>query len=264
MKARAGYFACISYLDEIIGDLLVRMEHAGLLDNTIIVYTCDHGEHGVWWKHGWYEASTRVPMLISLPQQRRGETPSRIERNPAALVDLFPTLCSLAGVASPEGLDGIDLSGSLYGATPFQDRPIFCDNLLPRWGKGTEFRMIRLGQYKYVGFRDAPSLMFDLKNDPGEQANLCSQTATPTRDAQEKLEQMMDETMDFDKAEHERIKRDGLLAEKYALNVPKSTGNLYLMPSGKLINAEDVLYNPTVILEDAEKILMTPYRAQKP
>ena len=79
MKARAAYFACVSYLDEIIGDLLARMERAGLLDNTIIVYTTDHGEmageHGVWWKQGWYEACTRVPLLISLPQHRTGRTP---------------------------------------------------------------------------------------------------------------------------------------------------------------------------------------------
>ena len=54
MRARAAYFAGVSYLDEVIGDLLLRLEHDGLLENTIIVYTTDHGEmageHGVWWK----------------------------------------------------------------------------------------------------------------------------------------------------------------------------------------------------------------------
>ena len=69
MYARACYFACVSYLDEIIGDLLLRLEKDGLLDNTIIAYTTDHGEmageHGVWWKKGWHEACTRVTLIIS-------------------------------------------------------------------------------------------------------------------------------------------------------------------------------------------------------
>ena len=79
MRARAAYFASVSYLDEVIGDLLLRLENDGLLENTIIVYTTDHGEmageHGVWWKNGWYEACTRVPLIISLPEHRSGEAP---------------------------------------------------------------------------------------------------------------------------------------------------------------------------------------------
>ena len=69
--------------------------------------------------------------------------------------------------------------------------------------------------------------------------------------------------MDFDETEHERINRDGQLAERYALNLPQTTGNLYLMPLGKLVNAEDMLYKPSVILEDAEKILKKSYRDDK-
>lgn len=262
MKARAGYFACVSYLDEIIGDLLARMEHSGLLDNTVIIYTSDHGElageHGVWWKQGWYEGCCRVPLLISLPGQRKGNIPPRVLRTPVALVDLFPTVCSLASATCPKGLDGVDLSGSIYGEAISQDRPIFCDNLMPRWGKGTEFRMIRWGRYKYVRFRDAPPLMFDLENDPGEQVNLCGNPVGSTREALETLEQIAAQTMDFDQAERERLNRDGRLAEKYVLEAPESTGNLYLMHSGKLVNAEDMLYNPTLILENAEKTLMKP------
>lgn len=255
MKARAGYFACVSYLDEIIGDLLVRMEQAGILDNTIIVYTSDHGEmageHGVWWKQGWYEACTRVPLIISLPQQRNRQMPAKALSTPVALVDLLPTLAGLAGAVCPEGLDGIDLSGSLTGDAPLPVRPIFCDNLTPRWGRGTEFRMIRLEGYKYVRFREAPPLLFDLTEDPGEQVNLCLNPAGPAKEALETLERIAGETMDFNQAENERLVRDGKLAEQYALELPPSTGNLYLMPSGRLVNAEDTLYRPTVILEDA-------------
>ena len=66
---------------------------------------------------------------------------------------------------------------------------------------------------------------------------------------------MARQSINFDAAEKERLERDGELLAQYALDVPESTGNLYLMPSGRLINADDVLYHPTVILENAREVL---------
>lgn len=219
-RARAAYFACVTYLDEVIGDLLRRME--GLLENTIIVYTSDHGElageHGVWWKNGWQEASVRVPLLVALPKQRR-----RVCRTPVSLLDLFPTLCLSAGFKPPAGLDGVELGRA---------RPVVCDALTPRWGPGTEFRMVRQGRYKHVRFRNAPPLCFDVEKDPGEQHNLGRQ---------------VEDGMDFEAAHRERTVRDAGLRAQYRLDAPGSTGNLYLTPHGKLINADDPLYRPTVI-----------------
>ena len=104
MRARAAYFANVSYLDEVIGDLLLRLDADGLLDDTIIVYTTDHGEmageHGVWWKNGWYEACTRVPFIISLPEQREGVEPARVVTTPVGL-----TVFSQPSVASPVQMD---------------------------------------------------------------------------------------------------------------------------------------------------------------
>lgn len=257
MRARAAYFAGVSYLDEVIGDLLLRLKHDGLLENTIIVYTTDHGEmageHGVWWKNGWYEACTRVPLIISLPEQRRGKLESATCRTPVGLTDLFPTLASLSGVDVPEGLDGIDLSAVLFGKGSAPDRPIFCDALTPRWGAGTEFRMIRWEDYKYVRFRQVPPLAFDLRNDPGEQRNLLSQeTDAETQGMLQKMAALAEEGIDFDEAERERLERDGELARTYCQNIPvkKSTGNLYCMPSGQVVNAEDPLYHPTIIAQN--------------
>ena len=71
--------------------------------------------------------------------------------------------------------------------------------------------------------------------------------------AMRQMAKLADETMDFDAAEQERTVRDGNLAQEHAQRLPKSTGNLYLMPSGKLINADDPLYNPTVIAETPEQ-----------
>ena len=259
MKARAAYFACVSYLDEILGDLLIRMQGAGALEDTIIIYTSDHGEmageHGVWWKQGWYEACTRVPLIFSLPQHRNGTLHPRVGKIPVGLVDLFPTVCSLAGADYPNGLDGIDLSGAITGDTPLPNRPIVCDNLMPRWGRGTEFRMVRQGRYKYVRFREAPDLMFDLENDPLEQVDICRNPPVPAEDTRDQLRRFAQESMDFDEAQQERLERDAGLEHHYALKVPESTGNLYLMPTDRLLNAEDMFYHPTVICDNVYDVL---------
>ena len=259
MRARAAYFAGVSYLDEVIGDLFLRLDADGLLDNTVIVYTTDHGEmageHGVWWKNGWYEACTRVPLLISLPEQRREASPT-VCRTPVGLGDLFPTLCGLAGVEAPDDLDGVDLSAVLSGAAEAPDCPIFCDALTPRWGPGTEFRMIRWRTYKYVAFRDVPPLFFNLAEDPGEQRNLVSRgTSSTEAEALAYLSHLAATSMDFDAAERERLDRDGDLSEAYALDLPGASGNLYLFPDGRLVDVDDpLLYEPTVLTRDPASV----------
>ncbi len=257
MRARAAYFACVSYLDEVIGDFFARAAADGLLDNTVIVYSTDHGElageHGVWWKNGWYDGCCRVPLIVSTPAQRRREQPAGECTTPVALVDLFPTFCSLAGVDCPDDLDGRDLGEPVLGRGDAPDRPVFSDSLTPRWGEGTEFRSVRWRQWKYVRFRDAEPLMFDLAADPGEQHNLlrrgCEGDAAAAR---AHLADVAEETMDFDAAERERTERDGGLAERFKQDLPRGTMNQYLMPSGKLVNADDPLYNPTVLADRPE------------
>lgn len=262
MRARAGYFACVSHLDEVVGDLLGRMEREGHLDDTVIVYTSDHGEmageHGVWWKQGWYEACTRVPFLVSLPEHRSGRLASREVRTPVALTDLLPTICGLARVGPDTPLDGHDLSEVVRGDAEPPDRPVVSDNLAKRWGEGTEFRMARWGDYKYVRFRAAPDLLFDLADDPQESRNLVTSDDPFDRDALQRLSAFVDATMDFDEAERERTERDGGLAEDYRLDVDakETTGNQYLLASGRLVNAEDMLYRPTVVLDDAHATLI--------
>lgn len=264
MRARGGYFANVSYMDEIVGEMLLRLEHAGLLENTVIIYTTDHGEmageHGVWWKNGWYEACTRVPLIFSLPQQRRGEQPAGRCRTPVGLVDLLPTLAGLAGLPVPDWAAGADLSPTLTTGAPAPDRPIFCDALTPRWGAGTEFRMIRQGRYKVVRFRKASPLAFDVQADPGEQHNLYQRLPEIPAEAR-RLAALAESSMDFDAAEQERL-RDQALAVEYRQDVPKSTGNLYLMPNNTLVNAEDTLYSPTVIADTPEKAFGANWQEQ--
>jgi choline-sulfatase len=265
-KMRAGYFACVSYLDEILGDLLNRLELSGDLDNTVIVYASDHGEmageHGSWWKHTFHEASTRVPMLISLPQHRSGNLPPAQLETPVELIDLYPTLCSLAGADFPEA-EGRDLSSHLTSGEEPELVPVVSDNLIPRWGEGAEYRMVRYGKYKYVGFRGGSEFLFNLEEDPLEQTELASKPLeADTNAVLEKLRTYVAETMDFDAAEQERIKGTADLKNRFPHLIGPTQGNLYHFKDGRIINGEDVVYNPTVVAQNAAEAFGEDWKNQ--
>lgn len=178
--ALACYHACIAYVDDCIGDLLAGMQRLGLLENTCIVYTTDHGdmasEHGLWWKRTYYDASVGVPLIISGPGLPAGERVA----SPVELVDLFPTFCSWAGCPSPEHLDGEDLSCLLDPARRQQRRKHLARSELLGEKTATRFRMIRDERWKLVEFPAAPPRLFDLRNDPDERHDLA---AAPPADA---------------------------------------------------------------------------------
>jgi choline-sulfatase len=196
-----------------------------------------------------------VPLLFSTPDQRRGKAPAARVEIPVGLGDLLPTFCSLGDAQPPRNIDGVDLTPALEGETDPPERPIFCDALSPRWGQGTEFRSIRWKNYKYVTFRDAPPLMFDLEDDPQEHRDLVRRGAEgDAAEAMRYLEGVAEESIDFEEAERERIERDGDLRDEYAMDAPEATGNLYILPDGRVVNADDTLYNPTVIAEEPNDI----------
>ena len=254
-RARAAYFACVDFLDEVLGDFIGALERDGTLDNTIVVYASDHGElageHGLWWKHTWHEAATRVPLFVRTPAHRRGDVEPTTVRTPTSLADLFPTLCGLADVPFPDDLDGTDLSAIVEAGGEPERTPVVCDNLVPRWGEGTEFRMVRDGDYKYVAFRNAPELLFDLSVDPLEQQNLAPDPTGPDRDALERLQSFVDGTMDFEAAATER-RRARRLQEEFTLDARtiSASGNCYLAPDGRVVDADEPLYDPTVVVDD--------------
>jgi choline-sulfatase len=256
MRSRATYFACVDYLDEILGDFLAMLDRDGLLDNTIVVYTTDHGElageHGLWWKNSWHDGAARVPYFIQTPEHREGTTAPRSVETPASLVDLYPTLCGLCGVESPDNVDGLDLSRVVRGSAEPDRDPIVCDALYPRWGEGTEFRMVRDGRWKYVAFRDAAPILIDLENDPHEQHNLAgaSDASPEAVAAQQRLAAYVAETMDFDAAAEEMARDEITLAEN-RLTIPHGTANSYILPDGRLIDADRGIYKPSVLADNA-------------
>lgn len=261
LKARAAYFACVDFLDELLGDFLALLERTGQLDNTIIVYASDHGElageHGIWWKNTWHEASARVPLIVSLPEHRRGELPAREIDDPVSLADLFPTFCGLAGVEPAADLDGIDLTGAVRGdgCAALETRPgVITESLTPRWGVGTEFRMIRSRRHKYVAFRDCDDLAFDLEADPDEQKNalLAADRTKEEIAALEGLRAAALEGFGFDQVEAERTSQVAELRARYPARVECATPNQVLRGDGRLVEADAPLYDPTVVSADVD------------
>ncbi|KGK30207.1 sulfatase [Cellulophaga sp. E6(2014)] len=108
-KLKHAYLACISYVDAQLGRMITALDEAGIRDNTIIIVWSDHGWHlgemGIWGKATNYEIATRVPLIISapnLPEKNKGiQTNALVE-----LVDIYPSLCELAGIEIPSNLDG--------------------------------------------------------------------------------------------------------------------------------------------------------------
>ena len=252
MKARAAYFACVDYLDEILGDLLHLLERDGLLENTIIVYTSDHGElggeHGMWWKNSWHEAAARVPLIIQTPAQRRGEMPPSHLDTPVSLADLFPTLCGMADIRTPVGLEGRDLSQAVTAAVEPTPMPVFVDNPLPRWGEGSEHRIVRVEQHKFVRFRGiGPHLLFDLEADPLEQRNLLKRGTEAEKAVGRQLKQLIDESWNFDAAEAQRRKDEEILRRNHLPEAARRWGNCYQIPDGRIVAADTPLYDPVVI-----------------
>ena len=253
LKARAAYFACVDFLDEILGDFLALLDRDGLLDNTIIVYTSDHGElageHGLWWKNSWHEAASRVPWIVSLPEHRRGELAPSVSDTAASLADLLPTLCGLTGVPTPDTARGTDQATVVRGGTePTRRRPVTCQALTPRWGAGTEFRMMVIDNLKYVAFRDAPDLLFDLAADPLEQHDL---SLTHPRAAE--LRACVLEGFDFDLVEASRKAGETALKEQYSTSVKPRTPNQVRLGDGRLIEADRALYDPEVVTDDPRR-----------
>ncbi len=161
-----GYYAALEFADAWIGELLAGLRNDDALDETYVIYTSDHGdmagEHGLWWKRTYYDASARVPLIVRGPGVAAGARHDW----PVELVDLFPTICDWAGASIPPGLDGETLRLIIDG-TGGRAKVTARSELLGG-NPHVRFRMARDRRWKYVDFPDARPRLFDLVHDPDE------------------------------------------------------------------------------------------------
>jgi len=179
--ARRAYYANTSYFDSKVGELLKTLEEAGLIDNTIVIVTADHGdmlgERGLWYKMNFFEHSARVPLIIAGP----GVKQQRVEST-CSLVDILPTLNDIAGVTPDLGMpvDGRSLWPVATGGHDTNDEAIgeYCAECASH-----PIYMIRRGALKYIHCDIDPPQLYDLAKDPEERFNLAEDPAFATEAA---------------------------------------------------------------------------------
>ena len=172
-RATAAYYGMVETIDSHYGQVLDALRHAGHNpDDWMIVYTSDHGEmlgqHGIWEKQKFFEASVRVPLIIRYP--KRFASGRTVSEN-VNLCDLFATLCELTGTDTPAGLDSRSLVPLMEGRTEGWDN----ESVSQFGGRNLMIKRDHL-KYQYYG-EDMPEVLFDLRRDPDETTNFLADPA---------------------------------------------------------------------------------------
>ena len=179
----AAYYAHCSALDDCIGDLCQTLIETGSDENTLIVFTADHGDllasHGCYNKQQPFEESVCVPLLLRLPKAE-GVDARRLEA-PIDTEDIMPTILGLCGVPIPKQVEGRDYSGYVRGGADPSDGAalISCPAPFGQWARklgGREYRGIRTPRHTYVRDMNGPWLLFDNRQDPYQLNNLAGST----------------------------------------------------------------------------------------
>lgn len=187
IKARTAYWAMVDRLDRIIGTILDTIDQLGMADNTLVVYTSDHGdhigEHGLWWKQTLLDPAAKVPGIVTWPGVIPAGTRSS---HVAGLVDINATIVeAVGGPALPRSV-GRSMIGALTASAGWEDVTIseHCADRDQSSGLGPADvtqpryqRMVRSGRYKYIDHGHEPAQLFDLKADPDETTDLVDDAA---------------------------------------------------------------------------------------
>ncbi len=174
-----AYYACVSYIDAQIGRLLDALDDEGIRDNTIVVLWSDHGwklgEFNGWGKMSNYEIDTRVPLIIAGPGV---DAAGQHSQDPAELLDLFPTLCELAGITVPEFVDGTSLVPNLKDTSVHTQQAAFSQYYRKFDDREYMGYAIRTNDYRFVQWREFGSgdvtarELYDHRTDHSESSNI--------------------------------------------------------------------------------------------
>lgn len=160
----AAYYASVTFMDQQVGRILDALDASEYRDQTAVIFTSDHGyhlgEHGFWQKSNLHEEVIRVPLVIRAPGMPRGQSRSIVE-----LVDLYPTICELTGVAIPPACQGNSLL------------PVLTDAGAVVKSEALSFRngtSLREDRWHYMRYNDETEELYDMSDDPEEMQNLAA------------------------------------------------------------------------------------------
>ncbi len=180
-----GYYACTSYADKLVGDVLNELENLGLAENTIVVLWGDHGwhlgEHEFWGKHNTLHNALRIPFMVKVPSQTNGKHTDALVQS----VDIFPTLCELTGVEIPSTVQGksfksVILNPSLEHNSETYARFVIMDAVVEK-------------DFVYTRFNNGEEMLYDHRTDPLEDHNVAGEQtyASDLKRLRRKLEEQM-------------------------------------------------------------------------
>jgi uncharacterized sulfatase len=177
-QAVAAYYACTTFMDAQVGKVLTGLDRLKLTDRTVVVLLSDHGFHlgehgGLWRKMTLFTESTQVPLIVRAPGKQANKVCSRL----VELVDLYPTLVELAGLPTPEGLEGTSFVPLLSDPTRAWKKAAF--SMVTRFDGGPEKaffgRSVRTERWRYsVWGKGRGQELYDLRTDPQEHHNLAA------------------------------------------------------------------------------------------
>lgn len=179
VRARRGYYAMISYIDDVVGELLSELDRLGMADNTVVIFTSDHGdqlgEHGMYFKRTLREWSVRVPLIVAGLGVHGGQRVTE----PVSLVDLHPTLAELAEAVLPESVSRHFAGASIVGHLRGEPTSAHPDVIVENYAEGTitPVRALVRGRHKLIQAAGLPDQFFDLHSDPAESTNLIDDPA---------------------------------------------------------------------------------------
>jgi arylsulfatase A-like enzyme len=172
------YYGLVESIDTEFGKIMQALEELNLSENTIVVYTSDHGDmlggQGFKQKRWPYEESIKIPFLIRWPAKINGG--SQVDTLVSS-IDFYPTISGLAGLNVPPGLDGKDLSSSILGKDLSIESEYAYLTMHYGFVPWPGWRGIRTANYLYARIKSRPWLLFDIKNDPYQLENLVTDSA---------------------------------------------------------------------------------------
>ncbi len=164
LEVRKHYAACVSFADAQVGRVMEKLEETGKAKNTIVILWGDHGwhlgEHAVWGKHTLFEESLRSPLIVSYPGIKK---PGQATNSMVESLDLFPTLCDLAGLPQPDFVDGVSLR-------PLLEEPTSPGH--PAISYGGPAKTIRTDHYRLIVHKDGHAELYDHTSAEKETRNI--------------------------------------------------------------------------------------------